>query len=88
MSKKKTIAEHARDVCIEWELEAIDYGHLNAIHEVAERSGMYERDGSTHPLAINNRVLSALDNSKMFEKSYIKYMGRPARYFTLKEEYK
>lgn len=79
------IAEHMRDILIERNESIVWYGDLHNIHDCAKRSGMYERKGDTHPLAINNRVLSALDKSNLFEKGYIKHIGRPARCFTLKD---
>lgn len=85
---KKTIAEHMKDILIEKERDAVSYGDLNEIHECAERSGMKDRNKSTygsHPLNIINKVLNALERSDLFKKRYIKFFGRHARCFVLKE---
>lgn len=82
----KTIAEHMKDILIENNTNIVWYGDLEYIEECATRSGMRERDGNKHPLAINNRILSALDRSSLFTKSYIKHIGRPSRCFRLIEE--
>lgn len=71
------------EILIEQQRNGIWYGDLDEIHECARRAGMYEREGNTHPLAINNRVLSALEKDTRFKKSYIKHIGRPARCFHL-----
>jgi hypothetical protein len=82
---KKSIAENMADVLIESNRDSVWYGDLDEIHACARRSGMYDRPGNTHPLAINKRVLSALDKSDLFDKGYIKHLGRPARHFKLKK---
>jgi hypothetical protein len=84
-ARKKTVAEHMADILREQGRSSVWYGDLDEIHECARRSGMYDRSGCTHPLAINNRVLSGLDKSPLFTKAYIKHIGRPARSFTLRE---
>lgn len=81
----KSIADHMADVLREHGRTNVWYGDLDEIHECARRAGLYDRQGNTHPLAINNRVLSALGRSRNFSKSYIKHIGRPARCFTLRE---
>jgi hypothetical protein len=83
---RKSIAEHMRDILIENGRTSVWYGDLDEIHECAKRAGMYEKNGNTHPLAINNRVLTALDRSNLFRKGYIKHIGRPARSFTLVDQ--
>lgn len=82
---KKTIAEHMKDILIEQGIEVVWYGSLENIHECAKRAGMYEKSykGNLHPLSINNKILSGLDRSELFEKMYIKHIGRPARAFKL-----
>lgn len=67
---KKTIAEHMRDILIERDIENVWYGSLDEIHECAERVGMYKESykGDTHPLSINNKILSGLERSDLFEK--------------------
>lgn len=86
MNKSKSIAEHMKDILMERGMTHIWYGDLDEIHECAKRAGMYQRSGNTHPLAINNRVLSALDRSNLFRKGYIKHIGRPARCFSIKDQ--
>lgn len=79
-----TVAEYMVQILRERGRTHVWYGDLDAIHECAVRSGMYERPGNKHAKAINSRVLSALDSSPYFIKGYIKHLGRPARSFTLK----
>jgi len=83
---KKTIAEHMADILREHDRDTVWYGDLDEIHECARRAGMYNRSRNTHPLAVNNRVLSGLEKSQLFSKGYIKHVGRPARCFTLQTE--
>lgn len=68
---RKTIAQHMADILRENCRDSVWYGDLDEIHECARRAGMYDRPGDCHPLAINNRVLSGLENSPLFEKGYI-----------------
>lgn len=60
------------------------YGDLDEIHESASGSMMYKQNFNNHPLNINNRVLNALDKSDLFTKTYIKHIGRAARFFVIK----
>ena len=82
---KKNIAEHMRDIMLEKGINIVWYGGLDEIHECARRVGMYEDSykGNTHPLAVNRKILAALDRSNLFQKVYIKHIGRPARAFKL-----
>lgn len=74
-----------KDILMEQEVDIVWYGSLENIHECAKRVGMYEEGykGDIHPLSVNNKILSGLDRSKLFEKMYIKHIGRPARAFKL-----
>ena len=85
MARRKTIAEHMMDIMKENDISIVWYGSLDEIHQCAVRSGMYEKGDPKyhHPLYINSRILSALDRSSLFEKGYIKHIGRPSRAFTL-----
>ena len=90
---KKTIAEHMVDIMNEEGIDIIGYGDLDLLHECADRSGVHNRvrinkRENTHPLTVMQKVLAGLDRSSMFEKTYIKYIGRPARGFRLKEQFK
>jgi hypothetical protein len=76
-----SIADHMLEIMREQGFDIVWYGDLGRIEECARRSGMYDKEGDKHPLAINNRVLSALERSGKFEKRFIKHIGRPARCF-------
>lgn len=83
----RPIAEHMKDIMLERKIRSVGYGSLDEIHECARRSGMHSRVKTakgTNPLRIMNKVLDALDRSSLFQKHYVKYIGRPARSFKLK----
>ena len=87
--KKKTIAKHMEDICKEFP-ERSNYiwkGDPFIINECASRSGMANRKKSENfkpqYLTRYKKVLSALERSDKFKKSYIKGQGRPCRAYSL-----
>ena len=87
----KTIAEHMADIMNEEGQEIVWYGDLDILHECADRAGSKDRvrvnsRRNTHPMTLMQKVLAGLDRSDLFEKSYIKHIGRPARAYRLKED--
>lgn len=83
----KTIAQHAKDVLMEHEVEAVSFGDLDMLGEIYERRFPSRR--SVHPLDRNHSVLDALDKSPLFAKSHMhlcdsRGRDRVVRVFTLK----
>jgi len=77
------------DAFIELQLDFVDCGEPDKLHEIFE--WVIQHGGKPlkipHPLNVHQRVLNGLDRDKRFEKSYIDYSGfctRPARVFKLK----
>ena len=92
--KKRTIAEHMRDVIIENECTGVMWGDCVLLDECGSRA-THTTLMKAHPLDRHQRILNALEGSPLFEKFYIKlpiryfpksgWMERPCRFFCLKE---
>jgi hypothetical protein len=85
----KTIANHMKEIMIEQNMPIVWYGDILQLHECANRSGLKSRSKSprgNHPLNIITKVLNALDKSSLFEKQYIRHLGRLCRAFKLIKE--
>jgi hypothetical protein len=87
----KTIADHAIEYLKEHDLYRISAGQLGIIGEIADRSGVAERNTKhPHPLNRRDNVLDGLDRDDRFEKFYYRAhdsIGRPCtlRGYKLKE---
>lgn len=83
----KTIAEHMKDIMIEQGFNIVWYGDPLLLHECANRSRLKERSNSqrgNHPLNVITKVLNGLEKSDLFDKYYIKHLGKQCRAFKLK----
>jgi len=87
----KTIGDHAVEYCIERGLDGIAAGDLSSIGDIAERSGVAERNTKNpHPLNRRDNVLDGLERDDRFEKYLYRGMDaagreRRLRAFELKE---
>lgn len=81
------IAVNMKEILISHNLTSVWYGDILLIEECAKKSMI----NTKHPTKTIQRILNALDNSTLFEKSYITadFSGRKRRYrcFTLKPSY-
>jgi hypothetical protein len=73
-----TIADHTVQYCKEHDLPGVSAGDLGVIGDIAERSGVAERNTmNPHPLNRRDNVLAGLERDERFEKHY--YRGHDSR---------
>jgi len=88
----KTIADHAIEYLKEHDLDGVGAGDLGVIGDIAERSGVTDRNTKTpHPLNRRDNVLDGLERDERFEKYYYRAhdaIGRPCnlRAYKMKEQ--
>ena len=58
------------------------WGDCDLLDACAHRAGLYDRPGNTHPLAVHQRILRALDRHPAFHKAYIVHEHHRTRCFT------
>lgn len=88
--KRKTIAQHMKDVLEKQGFDSVMWGDTILLDDCAELC-THTNLMDIHPLNRHDRILSALDKSKLFKKSFIYVNGYNmyyglVRHFTIVKE--
>ena len=73
--KRKTIAEHMRDVLVERGFDSVIWGDVGPVSQAITRAGVK----AGHPLDRHQRVINALERSPLFEKRLVHAMDSRGR---------